>query len=159
MNRLRERVRRSWQRLVVPFSLACAVALCAQDENALKSTTADDIHVVSTAMRLLDSEGCARREPIWSTRLAGGKRVLLPLFLFEKNHYFIVIGSSEKEAMKKLQVGLFDIVGRPLAVNVVSGEGKSIIHYSAVNSGRYYLSLMLAAGSGPVDVAVGYVYK
>ena len=110
-------------------------------------------------MRLLDSEGCARREPIWCGALAGGKRVLLPLFLFAKNRYFIVVGSSDKEAMNGLQVELFNVVGQPVAVHPASGEGKRVIACRVPSGGRYYLSLRLPDGAPPMDVAVGYAYK
>ena len=135
-----------------------AVMHCLTAQESVGSS--DLMHRVETGLRALKSEGCDRREAVWSGRITPGKRVMLPFFFFKENDYFLVIAADDARAAEEtMGLEMLDLVGIPIACHTGVGEGRIVVAARPVSTGTAYLSMTLPEGGKPVTLAVGCAYR
>ena len=142
--------------------LVCALALAAlavSGQDGKSNSGAEAFHRVITGVRAVAHEGGGMRGAQWTGKVTPGKRVLVPLFLFEKNDYFIVIAPDQGVPDPELECGVYDVIGVPLLSTEVRGQDRIVLTFRPRVSGRAYVSLLLPEGAKPVELAVGYAFR
>jgi len=128
-----------------------------QDER--KKTGAEAIRRVSTGLRAVAHEGCVVRGALWSGKMTPGKRVLVPVFLFKNNDYFIVVAPDRGRPDPGLKCEMRDVAGVAQPTTEVRGKNRLVLSFRPKVSGRFYVSLLLPEGAEPAEVSMGYAYE
>lgn len=144
--------------IVAASAIGCFIlSVWAQDEK--RKPGAEAKRRVSTGLRAVAHEGCVARGAIWSGKLTPGKRVLVPMFVFKTNDYFLVVAPDRGVPDPKLRCEIRNVVGEMVTSSEIRGKNRLVLAFRPKVSGRSYVSLLLPKESQPVDVSVGYAYQ
>jgi len=148
-----------WRWIVPSLAMILALVAVRGQETRTGRAEAEARHRVFTGLRALVHEGCVSRGVQWSGPVTPGRRVLVPLFLFKENDYFLVVAPGHGEPALELKCEIRDVVGVIVPSTEIRGKDRVVVSVRPKVSGSTYVSLSLPEGADLEQFAIGYAYQ
>lgn len=136
-------------------AIACGLLIQA----GFAAQTDEQVQARKTALDLagaFSNDGFKLRDGHWDGRLEPGKPQLIQVNLYAGNEYWFSLGTTPEA--KKLEVSVFDELGRPVEFDPYSDGQKAAAGFSPTVSGPYYIKLEALEGA-PATFCLIYSYK